>query len=331
MSAEAFRASIVQRPPVLLDREASTARALEGLEEAAVGGARLVVFPETYLPGYPEYIWRLTPGGDYDLSREIHGRLLAEAVDIDAGDLQPIQDAARRLGLTVFLGIHERDASFSRATLFNTLVLIGADGGILNRHRKLVPTNPERMVWSPGDAAGLRVIDTALGRVGGLICWENYMPLARFSLYAQGVEIYVAPTWDEGDGWIASMRHIAREGRCWVLGAGCSIRASDVPEDFPDRARLYPDPDEWLNSGDSVIVSPGGEIVAGPLRMEHGILSAEIDPETARAAHCTLDAAGHYNRPDVFSLRVDRSARPQVAFDDGAAGPASVVPEILEL
>jgi nitrilase len=329
MSTETFRGSIVQRPPVLLDRAASTARALEGLEEAAAGGSRLVVFPETYLPGYPEYIWRLTPGGDYDLSREIHGRLLAEAVDIDAGDLQPVKDAARRLGLTVFLGIHERDSNFSRATLFNTLVLIGPDGEILNRHRKLVPTNPERMVWSPGDAHGLRVIDTPLGRVGGLICWENYMPLARFSLYAQGVEIYVAPTWDEGDGWIASMRHIAREGRCWVLGAGCSIRASDVPEDFPDRARLYPDPDEWLNSGDSVVVSPGGEIVAGPLRMEHGILSAEIDPETARSAHYTLDAAGHYNRPDVFSLRVDRSARPQVAFDDGATTPA--VAEVLEL
>jgi nitrilase len=291
----------------------------------------LVVFPETYLPGYPEYIWRLSPGGDYELSSEIHGRLLAEAIDIEAGHLQPIQETARRLGLTVFLGIHERDANFSRATVFNTLVVIGPDGEIINRHRKLVPTGPERMVWSPGDGAGLRVIDTPLGRLGGLICWESYMPLARFSLYAQGIEVYVAPTWDEGDAWIASMRHIAREGRCWVLGAGCSIRAADVPEDFPDRARLYPDPDEWLGPGDSVVVSPDGEIVAGPLRMEHGILSAEIDLAAARAAHYELDGAGHYNRPDVFSLRVDRSARPQVAFNDGAASSASDTPEILDL
>ena len=331
MTAETFRASIVQRPPVLLDRAASTARVLEGLEEAAADGARLVVFPETYLPGYPEYIWRLSPGGDYELSSEIHGRLLAEAIDIEAGHLRPIQETARRLGLTVFLGIHERDANFSRATVFNTLVVIGADGEIINRHRKLVPTGPERMVWSPGDGAGLRVIDTPLGRLGGLICWESYMPLARFSLYAQGIEVYVAPTWDEGDAWIASMRHIAREGRCWVLGAGCSIQAADVPEDFPDRARLYPDPDEWLGPGDSVVVSPDGEIVAGPLRMEHGILSAEIDLAAARAAHYELDGAGHYNRPDVFSLRVDRSARPQVAFNDGADSPASDTPEILEL
>ena len=155
MTAETFRASIVQRPPVLLDRAASTARVLEGLEEAAAGGARLVVFPETYLPGYPEYIWRLSPAGDYELSSEIHGRLLAEAIDIEAGQLVPIQDAARLSGLTVFLGIHERDADFSRATVFNTLVVIGADGEIINRHRKLVPTGPERMVWSRGDGAGL--------------------------------------------------------------------------------------------------------------------------------------------------------------------------------
>jgi nitrilase len=126
------------------------------------------------------------------------------------------------------------------------------------------------------------------------------------------------------------MRHIAREGGCWVLGAGCSIQAADVPDDFPDRARLYPDPDEWLGPGDSVVVSPSGEVVAGPLRMEHGILSAEIDRAAARAAHYELDGAGHSNRPDVFSLRVDRSARPQVAFDDGAAGSESVTPEILE-
>jgi nitrilase len=319
--SEPFTAAIVQRPPVLLDRHASTDRVVAGIEEVASLGAKLAVFPETYLPGYPEYIWRLSPGGDYDLSREIHGRLLEESVDLSSGDLDPVVKAAAEHGVTVILGIHERDAEFSRATVFNTVVTIGADGEIANRHRKLVPTNPERMVWSPGDASGLRVVDSPIGRLGSLICWENYMPLARFALYAQGVEIYVAPTWDEGDEWIASMRHIAREGRCWVLGAGCSIQARDVPEGFPDRARLYPDPDEWLNPGDSVIVAPGGEIVAGPLRGEHGVLSGAIDPAQARATHYTLDAAGHYNRPDVFHLRVDRTRRPQVAFEDGAADP----------
>jgi nitrilase len=319
MSGETFEAAIVQRPPMLLHREGSMARVLEGLEEAAGLGARLVVFPETYLPGYPEYVWRLNPGGDYELAHEIHGRLIDNAVDLQEGDLAPVMEAAERLEVTVVLGIHERDPAFSRTTLFNTLVTIGADGTLLNRHRKLIPTNAERMVWGQGDGSGLRVLDTPIGRLGGLICWENYMPLARFTLYSQGVEVYVASTWDEGDGWVSSMRHIALEGRCWVLGSGCSLRASDIPDDLPGRDRLYPDPDEWLNHGDSVIVDPRGEVVAGPLRGEHGILVAKIDPARTLQARYTLDAAGHYNRPDVFSLTVDRSPRQQVSFDDEAA------------
>ena len=319
-----FRAAIVQRPPALLHRDETIARVLDGLEEAAGLGAELVVFPETYVPGYPEYVWRMRPGAedDHELARDFHGLLLANAVDLETDDLRPVRDAAAQHGVTVVLGVHERDGRFSRATVYNTLVTIGPDGAVLNRHRKLVPTNPERMVWAPGDASGLRVLDTQVGRLGGLICWENYMPLARYALYAQGVEVYVASTWDEGDGWLATMRHIALEGRCWVLGAGCSLRASDVPEGFPARERLYPDPDEWLNAGDSVIVAPGGEIVAGPLRREHGVLRADIEPARADASHYTLDVAGHYQRPDVFALRVDRSVRPQVVFDDEDSGGA---------
>ena len=326
MPTQPFAAAIVQRPPVLLDRDSTMKGVLEHLDEVASQGARLVVFPETYLPGYPEYIWRLSPGDDYDLSREIHGRLIDQAIDLEADDLAPVREAVARLGLTVAIGVHERDGRFSRSSVYNTLVTIGPDGTVLNRHRKLVPTNPERMVWAPGDGSGLRVLDTPVGRLGGLICWENYMPLARFSLYAQGIEVYVAPTWDEGDGWVSSMRHIALEGRCWVLGAGCSIQAKDVPADFPDRDRLYPDPDEWLNIGDSVIVDPLGEIVAGPLRREHGVLFAEIDPAAADTARYTLDTAGHYNRPDVFHLRVDRSPRTQVEFEHVVADPQRLPP-----
>jgi nitrilase len=171
------------------------------------------------------------------------------------------------------------------------------------------------MVWGPGDASGLRVVETEAGRVGALICWENYMPLARYALYAQGVEIYVAPTWDSGDTWVASMRHIAAEGRCWVVGAGCSFHTTDVPADFPGREQLYPE-EMWLNDGDSVVVRPGGEIVAGPLHQEHGIVVAEIDAERAVAARRTLDVAGHYGRADVFRLSVDRSPRTPITFDD---------------
>jgi nitrilase len=327
-SPRTCRVAVVQQPPVLLDRAAGVERVLVAIDEAVRGGARLVTFPEAYLPGYPEYIWRLLPGADYDLSRELHGRLVANAVDLAGDDLQPVREAARRRGIVVIVGVHERDATYSRATLYNTLVTIGPDGSILNRHRKLVPTNPERMIWAPGDASGLRVVETPLGRVGGLICWENYMPLARFALYAQGVQLYVASTWDEGEVWLATMRHIAAEGRCWVLGSGCSFRASDIPAWFPERDRLYPDPDEWLNPGDSVIVAPGGAVVAGPLHAEHGILYADCDPAAADAGHYTLDAAGHYNRPDIFALTVQRVGARQIVFDDGGAGQARATGDV---
>jgi nitrilase len=299
---------------VALNRQKTLERGVELLEEAAGGGARLVSFPETWVPGYPEWVWRLRPGDDYTLSGDIHRRLLENAVDLKAGQLKPIQSAARRLKLTVSIGVHERDGEFSRGTMYNSVVLVGPDGEVLNRHRKLMPTNPERMVWGTGDATGLRVTDTPSGRVGALICWENYMPLARFAIFAQGCEIYIAPTWDEGDTWLATMRHIALEGRCWVLGNGSSMRGKDIPRDFPDRSRLFPDLEAWFNPGDSVIVDPSGKVVAGPLHEKHGILYADCDPARASAAKRTLDVAGHYGRPDIFRLEVNREARAPVDF-----------------
>ena len=312
--ATPHRVAVVQHPPVLLEREASLRRMIELIGEAAAGGARLVTFPEAFVPGYPEWIWRLAPGHDHELSGQIHRRLLENSVELAAGHLKPVQAAARRHRLTVLAPLHERDP-YSRGTLYNALVLIGPDGEVLNHHRKLVPTNPERMVWGMGDASGLRVVETPAGRVGGLICWENYMPLARFALFAQGVEIYLAPTWDAGSGWVSTMRHIALEGRCWVLGNGTAMRGRDVPDTFPQRARLFPDLDEWFNPGDSVIVDPGGTVVAGPLHEQHGILFADCDPAAADAARRTLDVAGHYGRPDVFSLAVNREARSPLTLE----------------
>jgi nitrilase len=308
------RVAVVQHPPVTLHRDRTLKRGVQLLEEAAAGGARLVSFPETWLPGYPEWLWRLRPGDDYTLTGEIHARLLDNAVDLKSGALKPIQAAARRLKVTVSIGIHERDGEFSRGTLYNTVVLIGPDGEVLNRHRKLMPTNPERMVWAAGDATGLRVSETPAGRVGGLICWENYMPLARFSIFAQGCELYVAPTWDAGSAWVATMRHIALEGRCWVLGNGTAMRGKDIPADFPQRNKLFPDQEAWFNPGDSVIVNPSGKVVAGPLHEQHGILYADCDPARASAAKRTLDVAGHYGRPDIFRLEIDRGARPPIDF-----------------
>ena len=308
-----IKVAVVQRPPVLLDRAATMARAIESLAEAAAAGSKLVVFPEAYLPGYPTWIWRLRPGGDMALSGEIHARLLANAVDIDKGNLTPLCEAARKHGVTVVCGMSEVDGRFSGSTLYNSVVTIGSDGTLLNRHRKLMPTNPERMVWGPGDAAGLRVVDTPAGRIGTLICWESYMPLARYALYAQNIEVYVAPTWDCGETWLATMRHVAREGGCWVIGLATALQGSDVPASFPSRDVLFK-PEDWLCDGDAVIVEPSGKVLAGPLHREKGILYGEIDPARAARARRSLDVTGHYARPDIFRLDVKRGPTPPVTF-----------------
>jgi nitrilase len=308
--------AVIQKPPALLDRAQTIARVVKSIDEAADAGASLLVFPEAYVPGYPTWIWRLRPGGDGALTGEIHARLRANAIDVARGELQPVQDAAAKRRATIVLGINELDGGFSGTTLFNTLVVIGPDGALLNRHRKLMPTNPERMVWGMGDVSGLKVVDTPAGRLGALICWESYMPLARYALYAQNIDIYVAPTWDSGESWLATMRHIAKEAGCWVIGTATAMQGSDLPEDFPERDKLYI-ADEWVNDGDAVVVKPMGAIAAGPLHREKGILYAEIDAEAARRSRRSIDVCGHYSRPDIFSFAVDRKPHPPVVFSDG--------------
>ena len=310
-----IKVAVCQKPPVLLDLEATTQKALQSLDEAVGEGAQLVVFPEAYLPGYPTWIWRLRPGGDMALGNEIHAKLLNNSVDIAAGGLDPIRDAAAKHQVVVVMGLNEIDSEYSGTTLFKTVVVIGPEGSVLNRHRKLMPTNPERMVWGCGDASGLKVVDTPVGRIGCLICWESYMPLARHALYAQNIDIYVAPTWDCGDTWQASMNHIAREGGCWVLSTATALQGMDIPEAFPGRDSLFT-ADEWVNAGDAIVVKPFGGIVAGPLHEKKGILYATIDPEAARNSRKALDVAGHYGRPDIFHLDVDRRPMPPIKFVD---------------
>jgi nitrilase len=308
------KVAVIQRPPVFLDRAATIGRAIEALREAAGAGATLAVFPEAYIPGYPIWVWRLRPGGDMGLASDLHAALRANAVEIRRGDLRPIEEEAERLGITVVLGINEIDSDFSGTTLFNTVVVIGPEGKLLNRHRKLMPTNPERMVWGMGDGAGLRVVDTPAGRLGALICWENYMPLARYALYAQGIDIHVAPTWDYGESWLATMRHIAKEAGCWVIGTATALESEDLPENFPARSLFQPG--EWINDGDAVVIKPSGAIAAGPQNRSKDILYAEIDKEAARRARRSLDVTGHYSRPDIFSFSVDRRSRGPVRFED---------------
>lgn len=309
------KVAIVQEAPIVLNKEKTIELAVGLVDKAAKNGAELVVFPEAFISGYPAWIWRLRPGSDWGINEELHTRLLKSSVDIDNNELSPLREVAKKNNVTIVCGMNERDGKLSRATIYNTVVVIGKDGDILNRHRKLMPTNPERMVWGFGDGSGLKVVDTPVGKIGTLMCWENYMPLARYALYSQGVEVYIAPTYDSGDAWIGTMQHIAREGRCWVICSGIPLTRDDIPADFPNKDTLYSDSEKWINAGDSVVVAPGGEIVAGPMREEKGFLFAEIDSDRAVESKRALDVAGHYSRPDVFTLNVNTAQQSPVKFE----------------
>ena len=302
-----IKVAAVQAAPVFLDREATIDGVCARIAEAGAAGAKLVVFPESFVPGYPDWVW-LVPAGRGAMLGALHAKLLANSVTIPSDATRRIGEAAREAGVVVALGVSERNDEASGATMYNTLVYFDERGEILGRHRKLVPTGGERLVWAQGDASGLRAVDTSLGRIGGLICWENYMPLARYALYAAGVQIYVAPTWDHGEGWLATLRHIAREGRVFVIGCSIAMRAEQIPREY-EFASLYPPDREWINPGGSAIAGPNGKILAGPIDGREEILYADIDLETARAAKWDLDTAGHYARPDIFDLRIDRTAR----------------------
>jgi nitrilase len=213
----------------------------------------------------------------------------------------------------VAIGINELDTA-SR-TILNSLLYLAPDGTVAGCHRKLMPTGGERTVWGTGDGSTLTVLDTAFGRLGGLLCWENYMPLARAAMYAQGVDVYVAPTWDNADTWVATLRHIAREGRVFVIGTNTCMRGSDIPPGLPGRDDLYAGADDWLSRGNTTIVGPDGEIIAGPLSEAEGILYAEIDVAIAHRSCREFDPVGHYARPDVFHLHVDTRPKQPVTLE----------------
>ncbi len=312
------KVAAVQAAYVLMDREATTRKVESLIAQAAAQGAELIVFPEVFVPGTPIWIDSV-PIWDGDAAW--YARLVDQAVVVPSETTERIAAAARAASACVVIGIDEREAHGQ--TIYNTLLYFGRDGRLLDKHRKLMPTGSERTVWGMGDGSMLNVVPTDVGRIGGLICWENYMPLARFHLYAQGVEIWVAPTLAQGDGWIATMRHIAREGRVWVIGVNPCVRVDQVPVEFPDRDRVWKARDgeeaEWIEPGNTVICNPGGEIIAGPMRHEEGILVAELDLSQVAAARRLFDPVGHYNRPDIFQLSVDTRRRRAVKLvaDEG--------------
>jgi nitrilase len=306
-----FKIAAVQATPVFLDREATVSKARELIAEAGRSGARLIVFPEAFIPTYPDWVWRIPPG-QHRMLADVYAELLEQSVEIPGPVTEELSKAARQAGVYVVMGLNERNAQASNASLYNTLLYIDPEGDLLGKHQKLVPTAPERMVWAQGDGSTLEVYDTSMGKLSGLICWENYMPLARYALYAWGTQIYVAPTWDNGEPWLSTLRHIAKEGRTYVVGCSIAMRKEDIPDQFEFKAKYYSEVGKWINKGGSAIVSPDGKFVAGPLNEEEGIIYAEVDPRQMRAPKWNLDVAGHYARPDVFRLSVSKEDRPMI-------------------
>jgi nitrilase len=296
---------------VFLDRDSTVDKACALIAEAGAAGAKLVVFPEAFIPTYPMWVWFIPPAQTKDL-RELYAELHANAVSIPSPTTEQLGAAAKAAGLTVAIGVNERNDEASGTTLYNTLLYLGPDGNVIGKHRKLVPTVGERLVWGQGDGSTFGVVDTQVGRVGGLICWENYMPLAKHALYAWGMQILVAPTWDRGEPWLSTMRHGAKEGRVFAVSCCSAVKTDDIPDRYAFKTKYLPADLEWVNPGLSVIVNPDGKIVAGPAENEETILYASVDQAELTGPRFQLDVAGHYGRPDVFDLTVYREARPMV-------------------
>jgi nitrilase len=286
-----------------MDLDASIDKACKLIKKAAKKGADLAVFPEAFLPGYPDWVWHVPPG-DMALNQELYALLLEQSVTVGSDDTDRLCKAAKNAGIYVVIGINERNTQSSGGSINNTVLFIDPKGKLFGRHQKLIPTVAERMVWGHGDASTVEVYDTDMCKMGGLICWENYMPLVRYALYEKGVELYLAPTYDEGDTWNASMRHIAKEGRCFVSGCCMVLKKEDVLRKLPQLKPYYKDVGEWINQGNSLMADFNGTVIAGPLHAKEGILLADIDLHSVRASKWNLDTAGHYARPDAFELLI---------------------------
>jgi nitrilase len=313
----------IQSPSAYCDALASAQHAAQRIAEAANAGAWLAVFPESFIPGYPDWIWRVAARSSSPSAEPFESfqrRFLEQSITVPGPETDLIAEACRKHRIMAAIGVTERPSR--SGTLYNTLLYIGANGVILGRHRKMVPTFAERVVWGAGDGTTLRAIETEHGILGGLLCWENYMPLARATLYAQGVQIHVAPNQDDGERWLASMRHIATEGRMWVVSVGNFLRETDLPRDLAALG-IY-EPDEIINPGDSVIVDPLGNIVAGPAHGTEAMLLADALPTRAVLARRGFDVVGHYGRGDVFELAVEGVSIPLQIGDDS---PMEHMPE----
>ncbi len=315
-----LRVAAVQATPAYLDADATLAIVARRVREAGAAGTDLVVFPESFVPGYPDWVWRRPPMRD----AAWYERFAAGAVDVDGPDLDPVRAAAAEAGTWVALGITERSPT---GTLYNSVVYVDRDGAVAGLHRKLVPTGAERLVWGNGQGPVLTIVDIDGVKVASLICWENYMPLARAALYERGVDVLLSPTWDNSDEWVPTLRHIAKEGGVYVVGVTAHLRGSDVPRDLPDADEIYGGDDDLMSAGNTCVVAPGGRVLQGPVTGREEMIVADLDLGRIVGQRRMFDPAGHYSRPDVlpFDPPPVGGGRP-VAVGSGGAGSGSADP-----
>ncbi|MEW6443245.1 MAG: carbon-nitrogen hydrolase family protein [bacterium] len=305
--ADAIRVAVVQDAPVVFDREATLQKTVDLARRAARAGARLVLFPEAFIPAYPKGLdFGARVGLRMPYGREDFRRYFESAVDVPGPATQALATAAREEGIYLVIGVIERDGG----TLYCTVLFFSPEGTLMGKHRKLMPTAMERLVWGFGDGSTMPVFETPLGRLGAVICWENYMPMMRMAMYAKGVQLYCAPTADDRDTWLPTMQTIALEGRCFVLSCCQFLLRGDCPEDYA--AIQGNDPSTVLMRGGSTIVSPFGQVLAGPVFEAPCILTADLDPNEITRGKYDFDVAGHYARPDVFRLQVNEKPMPAV-------------------
>ena len=299
---EILKVAAAQLSPVFLNKEKTVKKACESILEAGKKGAKLIVFPEAFISGYPDWVWLIPNSKGADLN-QLYVKLVENAVSVPDESTDKLCKAAKSAGINIIMGMHERNSETSNSSLFNSLLFINEDGKIIGKHRKLIPTGGERLIWSQGDGSTLSSYNTSAGKIAGLICWENFMPLARNAIYESGAQILATPTWDRSANWLQSMQHIAREGGLFVISTCMALRMKDIPDEYEFK-KLYPEGKEWVNTGNSCIIAPNGQLLAGPLEAEEGILYADIDLNQIIAAKRMFDAVGHYSRPDVFEFKV---------------------------